>query len=113
MHEVARKCALMGLVSFFPGFVETVVRPVVALSCSSCCSSLDNTLIAHWHYSNCPLIRFPCFPFEPVDLFASDLACRRRHLDLRGVLLHVEFLSAAPQPVGAVCVADVVFDVDV
>jgi Mn2+/Fe2+ NRAMP family transporter len=29
------------------------------------------------------------------------------------VLLHVEFLSAAPQPIGAVCVADVVFTVDV
>jgi hypothetical protein len=48
-----------------------------------------------------------------VDLFASDVARRRGHFDLRGVLLHVEFLSAAPEPIGAVCVADVVFDVDV
>ena len=72
----------------------------------SCCSSLGITLIVQ-------LIRFPCFPFVPVDLFASNVARRRRHFDLRGVLLHVEFLSAAPQPVSAVCVADVVFDVDV
>ena len=56
---------------------------------------------------------FLCFPYVPVDLFATDVARRRRHFDLRGVLLHVEFLSTAPQPVGAVCVADVVFDVDV
>ena len=70
-------------------------------------------LLLAWHYAGCPLIRFPWFLFVPVDLFARDVARRRRHLDLRGVLLHVEFLSAAPQPVGAVCVADVVFDVDV
>ena len=70
-------------------------------------------LLLAWHYYGCPLIRFPCFLCVPVDLFARDVARRRRHLDLRGVLLHVEFLSTAPQPVGAVCVADVVFDVDV
>ena len=29
------------------------------------------------------------------------------------MVLHDEFLSAAPQPIGAVCIADVVFDVDV
>ena len=56
---------------------------------------------------------FPLLPVCAVDLFASDVARRRRHFDLRGVLLHAEFLSTAPQPVGAVCVADVVFDVDV
>ena len=71
-----------------------------------CCFSLGITLIVQ-------LIRFPCFLCVPVDLFARDVARRRRHLDLRGVLLHAELLSAAPQPVGAVCVADVVFDVDV
>ena len=59
------------------------------------------------------LIRFPCFLFVPADLFASNVARRRRHFDLRGVLWHVEFFSTAPQPIGAVCVADVVFDVDV
>ena len=56
---------------------------------------------------------FPLLPICTVDIFATDVTRRRRHLDLRGVLLHVEFLSAAPQPIGAVCVADVVFDVDV
>ena len=70
-------------------------------------------LLLAGHYSGCPLIRFRCFLFVPVDFFARDVARRRRDFDLRGVLLHVEFLSAAPQPVGAVCVADVVFDVDV
>jgi hypothetical protein len=49
----------------------------------------------------------------PVDLFATNVTRRRRHFDLRGVLLHVEFLSTAPQPIGAVCVANVVFNVDV
>ena len=70
-------------------------------------------LLLNWHYSGCPLICFLCFLCVPVDLFTTDVARRRRHFDLRGVLLHVEFLSAAPEPIGAVCVADVVFNVDV
>jgi hypothetical protein len=57
---------------------------------------------------------FPLLPvFVPVDLFATNVESRRRDLDLRGVLLHVEFLSAAPQQNGVVCVADVVSNVDV
>jgi hypothetical protein len=48
-----------------------------------------------------------------VGFFATDVESRRRDFDLRGVLLHVEFLPTAPQPIGVVCVADVVFDVDV
>ena len=48
-----------------------------------------------------------------VDFMATDVESRRRDFDLRGVLLHVEFLPTAPQPIGVVCVADVVFDVDV
>jgi hypothetical protein len=49
----------------------------------------------------------------PVDLFATNVTRRRRHFDLRGVLLHVEFFPTAPQPIGVVCVANVVFNVDV
>ena len=45
-----------------------------------------------------------------VDLFATDVKSRRRHLDLRRVLLHVEFLPTAPQPIGVVCVANVLFN---
>ena len=70
-------------------------------------------LFLPWHYSSCPLIGFPCFLFVPVDLFTTDVPRRRRYFDLRGVLLHVEFLPTAPQPIGVVCVADVVFNVNV
>ena len=56
---------------------------------------------------------FPNFVFVPVDLFATDVTRRRRDFNLRGVLLHVEFLSTAPQPIGVVCVTNVVFNVDV
>ena len=56
---------------------------------------------------------FPCFLFLPVDLSTTHVTRRRRDFDLRGVLLHVEFLSAAPQQNGVVCVADVVSNVDV
>ena len=48
-----------------------------------------------------------------ADLFTPDVKGRRRDFDLRGVLLHVEFLPTAPQPIGVVCVANVVFNVDV
>ena len=56
---------------------------------------------------------FPHFVFVPVDLFATDVTRRRRDFDLRGVLLHLELFPTAPQPIGVVCVADVVFNVDV
>ena len=48
-----------------------------------------------------------------VDLFTTDVPGRRRHFDLRGVLLHVELLSTPPQPIGVVCVPTVFFNVDV
>ena len=53
------------------------------------------------------------FPPTPVDLFAVNVTVRRRHFDLRGVLLHVELLSTAPQQNGVVCVTDVILDVNV
>jgi hypothetical protein len=56
---------------------------------------------------------FPHFVFVPVDLFTTEVESRRWDFDLRGVLLHVEFLPTAPQSIGVVCVTDVVFDVDV
>jgi hypothetical protein len=56
---------------------------------------------------------YPHFVFVPVDLFTTDVESRRWDFDLRGVLLHVEFLPTAPQSIGVVCVTDVVFDVDV
>ena len=48
-----------------------------------------------------------------VDFFATDVEGRRRNIDLRSVLLHVEFLPTAPQPIGVVCVANVLFNVHV
>ena len=48
-----------------------------------------------------------------VDLSTTDVTRRRRDFDLRGVLLHVELFPTAPQSNGVVCVADVVFTVDV
>ena len=48
-----------------------------------------------------------------VDLFARDVTGRGRDFDLRGLLLHVELFSTAPQPSGVVCVANVVSHVHV
>ena len=48
-----------------------------------------------------------------VDLFTTDVPGRRRHSDLRGVLLHIKLLSTAPQSSGVVCVANVLFNVHV
>jgi hypothetical protein len=56
---------------------------------------------------------FPRFLFVPVDLFTTDVESRRWHFDLRRVLLHLKFLPTAPQPIGVVCVTNVVFNVDV
>jgi hypothetical protein len=47
MHEVVRKCALMGLVSVFSGSVETFVRPVVL----HCHVRADALLLLACHYS--------------------------------------------------------------
>ena len=48
-----------------------------------------------------------------VDLFTTNVPGRRWHFNLRGVLLHVELLSTAPQSVGVVRVANVLFNVHV
>ena len=37
-----------------------------------------------------------------VDLFTVDVPSRRWDIDLRGVLLHVELFSTAPQCIGVV-----------
>ena len=55
------------------------------------------------------LLRF----VAPVDLFTVDVTGRRGHFDLRGVLLHVELFSTAPQQHCVVCVSNVLFDVHV
>jgi hypothetical protein len=48
-----------------------------------------------------------------VDFFTTNVESRRWDFDLRGLLLHLEFFSTAPQPIGVVGVAAVVFNVDV
>ena len=49
MHEVVRKCALMGLVSFFPASFEAFLDLLLdcCVRCSSCSSSIGITLVVH------------------------------------------------------------------